>query len=401
MTTQTTLQEEERFISALRSGYQGLFNRQWPAWIGGISLGFINILMFAYVKPWSAADGIRNWGEWFFKLVGVSNKLTHSPLLYSTSVINLSLIFGAFAAALLAGEFKVRMAPPWELFKGLAGGVLMGVGANLSFGCNIGGFFSATSALSLAGITMMIGLIIGAFIGLRYLLWEVDRLGVSLMDVGTVNTKNPNPSRGRKVQPLAGFGMLALAVILALTYDGLGYPARGGFLLFGVALGIIIQRTRFCFVRAFREPFMTGNAEMTKAVALAVMISVIGFAILKWTDLREWETFVFPGFWLGSLIGGIIFGIGMTISGGCASGSLWRAGEGHIKLWVSLVGFALSGALFRTFLENTSLIRKLGTEVFLPDFIGWNLALIAVVGLMVLWYLLAIWNEVKGKFAAI
>ncbi len=277
----------------------------------------------------------------------------------------------------------------------------MGVGANLSFGCNIGGFFSATSALSLAGIAMMIGLIIGAFIGLRYLLWEVDRIGVRLMDAGTVNTKNPNPSRWKKVQPLAGFGMLALAVILAFTYDGLGYPERGGFLLFGVVLGIIMQRTRFCFARAFREPFMTGNAEMTKAVALAVMISVIGFAILKWTDLREWETFVFPAFWLGSLIGGIIFGIGMTISGGCASGSLWRAGEGHIKLWVSLVGFALSGALFRTFLENTSLIRKLGTEVFLPDFIGWNLALIAVVGLMVLWYLLAIWNEVKGKFAAI
>ena len=401
MTTQTTLQEEKSLISALRSDYQGLFNRQWPAWIGGISLGFINILMFAYVKPWSAADGLRNWGEWFFKFVGVSNKLTHSPLLYSTSVVNLSLIFGAIAAALLAREFKVRMSPPWELFKGLSGGVLMGVGANLSIGCNIGGFFSATSALSLAGIAMMIGLIIGAFIGLRYLLWEVDRIGVRLMDAGTVNTKNPNPSRWKKVQPLAGFGMLALAVILAFTYDGLGYPERGGFLLFGVVLGIIIQRTRFCFVRAFREPFMTGNAEMTKAVALAVMISVIGFAILKWTDLREWETFVFPAFWLGSLIGGIIFGIGMTISGGCASGSLWRAGEGHIKLWVSLVGFALSGALFRTFLENTSLIRKLGTEVFLPDFIGWNLALIAVVGLMALWYLLAIWNEINGKFAAI
>ena len=50
-----------------------------------------------------------------------------------------------------------------------------------------------------------------------------------------------------------------------------------------------MQRTRFCFVRAFREPFMTGDASATKAVVLAVLIGVVGFSILKWTDMRDWE----------------------------------------------------------------------------------------------------------------
>jgi hypothetical protein len=60
------------------------------------------------------------------------------------------------AAALLARQFQVRMAPPWELFKGFVGGCLMGVGSALAFGCNIGGFFSASAALSMAGLVMMV-----------------------------------------------------------------------------------------------------------------------------------------------------------------------------------------------------------------------------------------------------
>jgi uncharacterized membrane protein YedE/YeeE len=125
---------------------------------------------------------------------------------------------------------------------------------------------------------------------------------------------------------------LVVGVLLALFYDQMDYSIRGGFLFFGLTLGIIMQRTRFCFVRAFREPFMTGDGSASKAVALAVLISVVGFSILKWSDMKDWEAQVSAGFWFGSLVGGIIFGIGMSITGGCASGTLWRAGEGHIKL---------------------------------------------------------------------
>lgn len=49
-----------------------------------------------------------------------------------------------------------------ELLKGGVGGLLMRMGAVLAFGCNVGGFFSATSALSLSGLTMMLELGAGA-----------------------------------------------------------------------------------------------------------------------------------------------------------------------------------------------------------------------------------------------
>ncbi len=324
MATVAAPQRPETLRAALGEGYGTLFTRQWPAWVGGVLFGMLNVMLFAYEKPWSAADGVRNWGDWLFSQVGAANQTVISPHLYSTSVLNFGIVFGALAAALLARQFAIRMAPPWELLKGVLGGGLMGLGASLAFGCNIGGFFSATSALSLAGPVMMVGLMAGVYLGLKLLVWEVSYISVPAWAGRTRAARAPGKfSAGwQAVQPLAGVAVVALGLGLAFVYDGFEYSTRGGFLVFGLVIGVIMQRTRFCFVRAFREPFMTGNGDATKAVALAIIISSIGFTILKWTDLRDWEVFVSDGFWLGSLLGGFIFGIGMSLSGGCATGSL-------------------------------------------------------------------------------
>ena len=55
----------------------------------------------------------------------------------------------------------------------------MGVGSAMAGGCNVGGFYVATSALSFAGPAMMVGLIAGAYLGLRYLYWEMMHLSSS------------------------------------------------------------------------------------------------------------------------------------------------------------------------------------------------------------------------------
>ena len=130
---------------------------------------------------------------------------------------------------------------------------------------------------------------------------------------------------------------------------------------------------------------------------LAVVIGVLGFSILKWTDLKDWDAQVASAFWLGSLLGGTIFGIGMSLSGGCATGCLWRAGEGQIKLWVAIAAFGLSGSLFRGWLEDSGWLMKLGDTVFLPDIMSWKMSIATVLGIMCLWYLLVVWNEAKKK----
>ncbi len=388
--------EEPASVGAvIHEGYQLLFGRQWPVWIGGVLFGVTNVFMFAFDKPLSVADGVRHWGNWFFNSVNLTDKDIVSPHLYSTSVLIFGLFFGALASALLARQFRVRMAPPREFFKGLLGGVLMGIGSSLSFGCNIGGFFSATSALSLAGVAMMGGLIIGGLIGMKLLVWEITYLPHSAKPPREVS------AGWKKIEVLLGILTASAALAFAFIYDGYDYSMRGGFLLFGFFIGIFMQRTRFCFIRAFRDPFMTGDGETVRAVAIAVAISAIGFSILKWTDLKDWEMFVFPGFWLGSLVGGTIFGIGMSLSGGCASGSLWRAGEGHVKLWIALAAFALSGSYFRDWLVESRWIMKLGESVFLPEVIGWRLGLLSILALMGLWVLFTLWNEVHKKLVIV
>ena len=393
------MREPESLGEAFKNGYDTIFGKQWPIWVGGILFGMINVFMFAFERPWSSANGIRNWGNWFFNSLEVTDITIISPHLFSTSLLNFGIIGGAFASALLAKQFQVRMAPTRELFKGLLGGTLMGIGSALSFGCNIGGFFSATSALSLAGPAMMIGLIVGSFLGLKLLVWEITYLSPAVLKKSASSSQGDTSSNSQ--QPLIGFIIILIALGLAFTYDHFDYSTRGGFLVFGLIIGILMQRTRFCFVRAFRDPFMTGESEATRAVAMAVIIGAIGFSILKWTDLKDWDVFVSPGFWTGSLIGGTVFGLGMSLSGGCGTSSLWRAGEGQIKLWFSLVAFALSGSLFRDWLDQSGWLQKIGEPVFLPDFMSWGLALLTIVFIMSLWYIIAVWNDVHKKFVVI
>jgi uncharacterized membrane protein YedE/YeeE len=154
-----------------------------------------------------------------------------------------------------------------------------------------------------------------------------------------------------------------------------------------------IQRSRFCLVRAFREPFMTGDAEHTRAAALALAVSTLGFAVLKFADLKDKGDWVFPGAGVGALAGGTLFGVGMTLAGGCGAGSIWRAGEGQVKLWLTLATFALGAALTRLALAQSGALQKLGWAIFLPSALGWGLALVLTLAVLAAWALLATWNE--------
>jgi uncharacterized membrane protein YedE/YeeE len=273
---------------------------------------------------------------------------------------------------------------------------MMGSGAMLSFGCNIGGFFSALSALSLSGVAMMAGLGVGAFVATRYLLWEAKARPIAADQFQSscdppVQSKPSASALG--LQPAVGFLIICGLIGAAYLYRRSGHESQATFLLFGVSFGFIFQRSRFCLVRAFREPFMSSESNHTRSAALALTFSMIGFAILKATDLKDATEWVFPSFWLGALLGGSLFGVGMVIAGGCGAGSIWRAGEGHVKLWVAVLFFALGASLMRLFLARAGLLRDLGAAIFLPALVGWGPAIWSIVALMAAWYLLAGWNE--------
>ena len=134
---------------------------------------------------------------------------------------------------------------------------------------------------------------------------------------------------------------------------------------------------------------------------IALLISIAGFSIVKYTLIERVDEFVRATYWMGSLSGGVIFGIGMTIAGGCGAGAVWRAGEGHLKLWLTLICYTLSASFFNRLLQTSGLTQQLGQPMFLPDIIGWGGATIALLALLVIWYLLVQSNEISRKWAAI
>jgi hypothetical protein len=151
--------------------------------LGGLLLGTLNVFEYLYKKPWGITTAESRWVGWLLRLGGYPAEnllyfgdkpagkelLKHiPPWLSGGSVLDWGLIFGAFIGALLASEFKWRFpANRFRYGQALAGGVLMGYGARLAMGCNIGGFFSAIPALGLNGWVFGGGLLIGAFLGVQ------------------------------------------------------------------------------------------------------------------------------------------------------------------------------------------------------------------------------------------
>lgn len=381
-----------------RKNYIAVFEKDWPAWLAGIFIAILAILIFLWQTPWGIAGGYRNWGDWFYYLIGFNSNRPNVPWLNSMSVTNFGLFVGALASALMSRQFQIRRAPSFEYIKGLVGGILMGAGAALAGGCNVGGFYTAIGVFSMGGYAMMFGLGVGAYIGLRYLLWEMEHLPPQMAiqaSSGTVKTPRIN---WPKVQPYIGGAIITAAVAAFYLYSLFDKTQIGGLLFFGLLIGLIMHRSRFCFVRAFRCPFMTGDAEMVRVVAMSLMIYGLGSAVIKWSYIQPDTMGVYQPFWLGSLLGGLIFGIGMLIAGGCASGTLWRIGEGHTKLVVTLIGFSLTNSMLLNILKKTGLGEKLGSGVYLPNVFTWYFGLPLFLIFLLFWALVAIWNEKTEKF---
>ncbi len=149
--------------------YIKVFVRNWPVWLGGLLIGAISVATFAWSRPLGVVGGLREWIDWSFYYLGIYHQHPlFAPHMSSSSILTFSLICGALASALLSKQFALKVPPPFEIAKGAMGGVFMGVGATMAAGCNVGGFLSASSALSLGGLAMMAGLIVGAFLEVRY-----------------------------------------------------------------------------------------------------------------------------------------------------------------------------------------------------------------------------------------
>ena len=116
-------------------------------------------------------------------------------------------------------------------------------------------------------------------------------------------------------------------------------------LIVGILLGFVMQRTRFCLVVA-SEICTFKNNKMFYALLVAITVQSIGLLILTGLNVISIPDSTFPI--IGTIIGAFIFGIGIVLAGGCATGTWYRAGEGLIGSWVALVLYAVTLAITKT-----------------------------------------------------
>lgn len=398
--------EEPRALNLL---FKTFFSKHWPVWVGGIILGILNILLFAVKSPWGASGGINNWGENLYDKLGIFGYEGITPVsAHYYGLLCLILVVGAFAGALLSKEFAIRIPPKGELIKGFIGGAVMALGAAIGQGCTIGSFFSGVPALSGGAIIFTIGLFVGVIVALKYLLWEMEN--------------RPGFSSGKSYTFLAvtketgnwqvWLGWIVSGIIFVIAWFVAGVNGvLAWFIISGLLMGLICQRSRFCIVKAFRDPFMTGEADGSVGVMAGLLVTLVGFTAIKYfgigvgdSSIRAIEmTWIYPHFWLRALIGGLIFGLGMTVAGGCAVGTLWRVGEGQVKLWMAALGFLLLSPISRKFIAAPlvdSLPHSMKFKSYLPDYIGYAGAFLLVCLIILIWYVFVKWNERTGKFSA-
>ncbi|WP_420871432.1 YeeE/YedE family protein [Halomicrobium salinisoli] len=138
----------------------------------------------------------------------------------------------------------------------------------------------------------------------------------------------------------------------------------------GIGLGVFLQKGRFCFVNAFRDFFAYKDSRVTKGVLAATLLTMVFWGIAY--QLGYYQGFWTPRWGLTGLVGGFIFGVGMTYAGGCASGTLYRAGEGYLQFWLTLLFMGVGYAGF------TVAFPTLQTTYFEPLTFGEGVSLFAI-----------------------
>jgi uncharacterized membrane protein YedE/YeeE len=154
----------------------------WPLLAGAVGLAVLNFITLALAgRPWGITSAFALWGAKGFEALGgdvsgwgywqaAGNAAALKASVWSdiTTVMNIGIILGAMAAAALAGRFAPKLNIPLRSAVAAAiGGLLLGYGARLAFGCNIGAYFGGIASGSLHGWLWLVAAFAGNMLGVR------------------------------------------------------------------------------------------------------------------------------------------------------------------------------------------------------------------------------------------
>ncbi|SES10361.1 YeeE/YedE family protein [Salisediminibacterium halotolerans] len=115
---------------------------------------------------------------------------------------------------------------------------------------------------------------------------------------------------------------------------------------FGLTYGFLLQKADFCFVASVRDFISVGDSRTGKGVLVLMATALVGWGVVLTFGFASLDELWTVPFGLSNLIGGLLFGIGMTIAGSCASGALYRSGMGYVHFWIVIAAMITGNLLF-------------------------------------------------------
>ena len=192
-----------------------------------------------------------------------------------------------------------------------------------------------------------------------------------------------------------GLGLVGLLVAAQWLQGQAGGRTLVFALATGAVLGLVLQRSRFCFYCHAREWFEGGNPRGLLAILLALAVGLVGYTVV----LGSWLPVPAPGklppdmhigpvSWV-LVLAGLAFGSGMVVSGSCISAHWYRLAEGSPVAPFALLGSALGFILgFKTWNPLYSVAVADAPVVWLPAHLGYGGALalqLAVLAGLAVW----------------
>ena len=181
-------------------------------------------------------------------------------------------------------------------------------------------------------------------------------------EFGAITCKRGDCAYGVNAGPRAIIGYLSNRHGRAISH----LPALVAWLAFGLAVvfGAVANRVNFCTMGAVTDIVTVGDWRRMRMWLLAIAVAIAGVAFFSVTGTVDFAKSIYttPNVtWLSYLVGGFMFGFGMTLASGCGSKTLIRLGGGNLKSLVVLIVLAISA--YMTLKGLFAMVRVYGLDV--------------------------------------
>ncbi len=371
----------------------------WNPTAAVIAAGILSAYYFGLTGTyWAVTGEFTRWGGEILQSLGVNTEewgyykiISLDGTIFSRidGLMILGMFAGCIAAALWANNIGIRMPQNRiRIVQALVGGALAGFGARLAMGCNLASLFTGIPQFSLHAWFFTITTAIGSYAGVKFTLLPMFRPPLKLKKgAGQVKQSDPNQAKRRFRIGMVIFFAWAIASIYVMQ----AVSIKLGFaMLCGLGFGLLIERAQICFTSAFRDLWATGRAYMGKAIIYGMLIGTL--CVFSYIQLGMNPKIMWAG--PNALIGGLLFGFGIVLAGGCETGWMYRAMEGQVHfMWVG-VGNVVGSTLLAYWWDDLAPVLALDYEkINLLKSFGPISGLLINYGLMIVCLVFIVWWE--------